>query len=124
MLEKVIEYEILNCLKGCGIFCWKVDRTGVYDAKRKVFRSNNNPHKIKGVSDILAVIEGRTIAIEVKSQKGSLSDEQRVFLAQVNANGGVAFVARSAIQAANELVKHFPMHVKLRAFISQNSLLN
>jgi|SRR3990172_5959979 len=35
------------------------------------------------------------LAIEVKSQKGRVRDEQKRFIDTVNANGGLAFIARS-----------------------------
>lgn len=119
--EKRIETEILNMLTICGIFCFKLDRVGTYDPVLKRFRSNNNPHKIKGVSDILGIIAGRFIAIEVKSPAGRLSDEQRVFLRKVQDEGGIAFVARSAESVAEELLKHFPNLSKLRQFTGPQS---
>lgn len=123
-MEKQIEYEILNFLKWCGFFVWKNDRQGTFDPSRGVFRSNKNPHKIKGVADILGIIDGKMIAIEVKSPKGRLSDEQRVFLVNVNKNGGIGLVSRSAIQTANELQKFFPNNEKIQAFILKNNTLN
>jgi hypothetical protein len=124
MLEKTIENQILNFLKGCGIFCWKVDRVGTFDPKKRIFRTNKNPHKLKGVSDIMAIIDGRMIAIEVKSMTGSLTEEQRLFLSAINNNGGLGFVSRSAISTAKELIKHFPTHLRIEAFIGRNSNLN
>lgn len=115
-IEKRIEMQILNMLKMCGIFCFKIDRVGTYDANKKVFRSNNNPHKLKGVSDILGIIEGRFLAIEVKSPVGRLSQDQKVFLRRTLDEGGLGFVARSTEQVAEELLKHYPNLTKLRQF--------
>ena len=70
------------------------------------------------MSDILGVIEGRFLAIEVKSAKGVVSPEQRVFLARINQEGGIAFVARNVDQVARELYKHFPEHKILKEMIS------
>lgn len=114
--EKRIEYEILSFLRSIGIWCWKNDRQGTYDPVRKVFRKNNNPYKIKGVSDILGVIQGRMLAIEVKAPKGVIRPEQRVFIARINEEGGIAFVARSLEQAASQLLSHFPNNEKLKRF--------
>lgn len=50
----------------------------------------------KGMSDIIGVMKGgRFLAIEVKRRGGRVSPEQREFIRQVNAEGGLAFVAYS-----------------------------
>ena len=46
---------------------------------------------------------GRFLAIEVKSAKGTVTLAQQAFLAQVNAAGGKAFVARTVNDVAREL---------------------
>jgi hypothetical protein len=68
--EKAIETEILNALAAIGFYCFKVDRQGTFDPVRKVFRKNHNKYKIAGVSDILGIVAGRFLAIEVKSKVG------------------------------------------------------
>jgi len=103
--EKVIEYEILQLLKSRGVFCWKNDRQGTFDPTKRVFRANKNPHKIKGVSDILGIFFGKFLAIEVKSKTGRVSPEQSEFLSNVNKNGGIAFVARSSKDVEDYLSK-------------------
>jgi hypothetical protein len=114
--EKVIEYEILGFLRTLGILCWKTDRQGTYDPVKKTFRANHNPYKITGVSDILALIDGVFIAIEVKSEKGRLTPEQRAFIVKVNENGGIGFVARSLSQVVESLALHFPENEHLAQF--------
>jgi penicillin-binding protein-related factor A (putative recombinase) len=106
--EKAIENDILLFLSRAGVFAFKLDRQGTFDPKKKVFRMNKNPWKIKGVSDILCIIQGRFVAIEVKSPTGQLSQHQRTFLARVNNEGGIGFVARSVESVAQELSRHFP----------------
>jgi predicted NUDIX family phosphoesterase len=46
---------------------------------------------------------GRLVAIEIKTERGKLSEDQRMFLAMINAGGGYARVARSVAEA-NEIV--------------------
>jgi len=116
-LEKGIENLILRFLNKLGVFCWKNQSVGIYDPVKKTYRRNHNAHHIKGVSDILGVVEGKFLAIEVKSAKGVLSPEQRVFIARINQEGGIAFVARSVDQVARELYKHFPNHPILKQMI-------
>ncbi|MDR0731206.1 MAG: VRR-NUC domain-containing protein, partial [Treponema sp.] len=58
---------------------------------------------LKGSSDILGLLPGgRFLAVECKAPDGRLSPEQRQFLADIKAQGGLAIVARSCrdIEAA------------------------
>lgn len=104
MLEKEIEKNILCFLQEIGIFAWKNQSVGIFDAKKKVFRQSHNRFAIKGVSDIIGILnQGRAIFIEVKSKKGVLSDDQRIFLAQAQKNGAIAFVSRSVEQTFDQL---------------------
>lgn len=57
-------------------------------------------HTAKGCSDILGQLkDGRFLAIEVKRLSGKVTPDQAAFLAKVQQNGGVAFVARSVEEA-------------------------
>lgn len=114
--EKRIENEILSFLKSIGCYCWKNQSVGIYDPIKKTFRRSNNVHHIRGVADILGILDGRFLAIEVKSATGRLTDEQRVFLRRINEEGGVGIVGRSAKEVAAELGKHFPDDEKIRRY--------
>lgn len=114
--EKAIQNEILNFLSAVGVYCWQVYNGAVYDTKRKVYRKPRSRHYIHGVADILGIINGRLLAIEVKTKTGRLSDEQRVFLRHINEQGGVGIVGRSAKEVAIELSKHFPDEEKIGSF--------
>jgi hypothetical protein len=98
MLEQAIQRQILDYLRYRGIFCWKATTGGIYDQKRRIFRTNQAP----GVRDILGILKGgRFLAIEVKSPTGRVSAHQQQFIDEIAARGGVAFVARS-IEAVEE----------------------
>lgn len=70
---------------------------------------------VKGSSDLIGWtgieitpdMVGRKVAVftacEVKSERGRVSKEQRIFIDQVNAQGGIAFVARSAENALEHI---------------------
>jgi penicillin-binding protein-related factor A (putative recombinase) len=77
-----------------GIFAWKNQSTGIFDPSKKTFRKRSR-FQINGVSDILCCYRGHFVAIEVKSEKGRLSESQIEFISKINAHGGFAFVARS-----------------------------
>ena len=58
----------------------------------------------RGMSDIMGILKtGRTLAIEVKARKGIVHEHQQQFLDDINAGGGLAFVARSVDDVINYL---------------------
>jgi penicillin-binding protein-related factor A (putative recombinase) len=101
--ESVIEEEILWRLYKLGIFAFKCPTTGFYDTKRKAFRKHTNPFCINGVSDVIAIINGKFIAIECKSATGRTTPDQIKFIDNVNKNGGIAFVAKSWQEVKDKL---------------------
>jgi hypothetical protein len=101
--EKAIENSILSFLKLHGIFCFKVESQGTYDAKLGRYRMKHSIHRMLGVADIIAIIDGQFIAIEVKSASGRLSEHQKRFMFEVMRHGGRAIVARSVEDVATQL---------------------
>jgi len=94
--EGAVRNLVCSYLTRLNIFFWLHDSVGIFDPKTKRFRKNHSPYRIKGVSDILGILpNGRLLAIELKSATGRLTPEQKHFLEQVNARGGLAFMARS-----------------------------
>jgi hypothetical protein len=54
----------------------------------------------KGSSDLIGWTKtGRFLAIEVKTEGGKTTEEQKRFIEAVNLSGGLAFVARSVDEA-------------------------
>lgn len=49
----------------------------------------------KGLSDLTAIKNGRTVYIEVKTPRGSQSDDQIQFQADIELHGGLYILARS-----------------------------
>lgn len=101
--EADIENQILTVLSLKGIFVWKNQTAGYFDKKRRIFRKPKSRFQIKGTSDVLGVYKGRLIAIEVKTDKGRLSPEQKTFLDRINNEGGIAAVCRS-VEELNEKI--------------------
>lgn len=57
-----------------------------------------------GSSDLIGwTNKGRFLAIEVKTDKGRVTEEQENFLDQVNLSGGIGFVARSVQDVVDKL---------------------
>lgn len=112
--ESHIQNQILQYLSFKGIYCWRNNSVGVFDPIRKIYRKAKNGYLINGVSDILGIIPPQIsrskapifIAIEVKSRKGKLSESQKIFIENINKNGGVGLVLRSIDEAIEELKKY------------------
>lgn len=85
---------------GAPIHVWRnnvgaaIDRTG-----RKI--TFGEP----GASDILAVVRGRLVAVEVKSREGRVSGDQLAWCGKVVAAGGLYLVARCLEDAMNPIVE-------------------
>src|SRR4030042_6860130 len=76
--EKEITREIRGYLKARGVWHWK---------------NWGGPMGEPGVSDILGSYKGKPLAIEVKTEKGKLSNLQILFLERAKKEGWIAFVA-------------------------------
>ena len=95
MNEKETQNQILEYLKLKGIMHWR-QNSGAMMVDAKGGGSRFISFGFKGISDILGCMpDGKFFAIEVKSEKGRLTDSQKTFLANVEKNNGVALVARS-----------------------------
>lgn len=103
-LEKDIEKSILQYLEFVpGCFAWKSNTVGIFDPVRKVYRKQKNKYAINGVADILGIYKGKFIALEVKSRTGKPSQEQKIFLENIERNGGIAGIVRSVDDARKVL---------------------
>ncbi len=81
ILEKDITAQIRAYLKFKGIFHYKAWQ---------------GLGSTKGLPDIVGVLpSGRALYIEVKTEKGRISDYQESFLSALQENNALAFIARS-----------------------------
>ena len=88
------ESQVLNgCLRFLeirGIYHWRNNCGAVQIAPGRFMRFGK-----KGSSDILGILPGgRLLCVECKSKTGRLSPDQKAFLEEVKALGGLAVVAR------------------------------
>ena len=119
--EKVIENQILTYLANKKIMAWKNQSTGIFDPRKGVYRKSRNVHHINGVSDILGIIDGKFLAIEVKKPYVSkktmqfkyrtqeeleklASEDQIKFVNKVKSLGGIAFYADSIDTVEDQLL--------------------
>ena len=93
-LEKVVEARLRDRIKAAGGVSWK-------------FVSPNN----RGVSDRVALINGRTIYIEVKRDGGKMSPLQKTFMQKVLDNGG-EFALVEGMSGVDEFIKTIKVESK------------
>ena len=89
MAERDIVAAILRLLKKTPrCFYWK-EHGGMYGTA--------------GIPDIIACVDGRFVAFEVKTETGQLSKLQKVTLGRIREAGGRAYMVRSAAEVAGIL---------------------
>jgi hypothetical protein len=75
-------------------FFYRNNNTPIFDPTRKAFRSMPK-YTMRGIPDIICVKDGRYIGIEVKTDKGRLSEHQHEFARSLMLAGGDYVIARS-----------------------------
>ena len=60
-----------------------------------VFKNHQSLGSYKGIADLYAIREGRSVWIEVKTAIGRLSKDQEKYRAEIEAQGGEYYIARS-----------------------------
>lgn len=86
----VLTNQIIDFVYKQGGYAWRSSSVGVFDQQAGGYRTASK----KGVSDILACLKGRLIAIEVKIGADRLSSEQTGFLKNIEHVGAIAIVAK------------------------------
>jgi len=66
---------------------------GRWDPKLGIYLSN--PYAMVGAPDIICVIDGRFVGVEVKTAKGKQSADQVLYMKRLRAHGGAYHVVRS-----------------------------
>lgn len=89
MLEKDIQNKII---------CFINSQPGCYSVK-----VTNGMYSKGGVSDILACVKGRFVAVEVKTPGEKPTRLQETFIARIVCTGGRAFVATSVQEVKERL---------------------
>lgn len=91
MKEDEVLRQCLTYLEMKGIYCWR-NNTGATKIGNRFIR-----YGYKGSSDILGILpNGRFLAVECKREKGGiLSPAQKIFLENINKNGGLGIVVNS-----------------------------
>ena len=96
-LTKTIIWDMYHIREGAA---YRINNGAVYDKKRGVYRAGVQK---KGVPDIIGIINGRFIGIEVKIGKDRQSADQKEIEKEINAAGGVYFIAKSYDDYLNKI---------------------
>ena len=75
----------------------------MYDRKKGVYRKGVQR---RGVPDIIGIINGRFIGIEVKIGKDRQSADQKEIEREINDAGGVYFIAKSYDDYLNKIAEY------------------
>jgi len=111
MKEAQIQKEILHWLSlqpKDQMFSWRMYTGPIVrgnPAKGKTFFT---PNPCPGLPDIIVIIKGRFVGLEIKQPKGRQSTEQKTFEQAIKKAGGFYFLIRSLDEAikAIESIKH------------------
>ena len=88
-LTKSVIYDLIHVR---GAAAYRINNVGIWDAKRGTYRKGGT---VKGIPDIIGVIDGRFIGIEIKYGKDRQSADQKVVEQEIQGAGGVYFIAKS-----------------------------
>lgn len=76
------------------LFFQRTNNVGIYDPKTQGHRRSPKGVK-KGFPDVVVIIRGKFVGIELKSSKGRQSKEQKEMEKNIKLNGGFYFLVRS-----------------------------
>lgn len=94
MSANTITKAIVTYLNLNNCYVWRQNNVGIYDQKTGRYR--RNPNNKKGVADIIGIkSDGTFIAIEVKYGKDKLSQDQKIFLENIDNHNGEHYVVKS-----------------------------
>jgi hypothetical protein len=104
--ETPLTYEVIAYLRCFGFIAWR-QNSGVAKYRGKDGNQRRVEFGFTGLSDVGAIHpgSGRFVAVETKMPGKDATTEQREFLDEVNAAGGVGIVAHSLDELHDELVK-------------------
>ena len=91
--EGKIADECLRYLNTHGWYAFSVPTTGIYDEAKRSYRTRG-VFAVRGVSDAIAIKDGRVLFIEFKTQTGVQSDHQKKFATAVARHGGEYILVR------------------------------
>ena len=87
MTESQLQSKICDYLQKAGYCFSRINNTPVFDPKRKIFRSMGK-YVMRGFPDIVVIVCGRFVGLEIKSERGRQSDAQKLAQERIEKAGG------------------------------------
>ena len=100
--ESKIQSAVLKRLKEKGVFCWRQNNLAVYDPKIRRYRAHTG---LKGVPDIIAIIDGQFVGFEIKTPRGKQSADQLLFQKKTERHGGKYYIIRD-VSEVDEILEN------------------
>jgi hypothetical protein len=85
--------SIMAYLTMKGYFAARINSGATYDVRLGIFRKGSGA--TAGMADINAIINGRSVSIEVKYGRDKIRPSQLKVKAEIEAAGGIYFIART-----------------------------
>jgi hypothetical protein len=101
-ITKNVLQRICNQPRG---WAYRNNTTGIWDAEKQVYRKNAGQN---GIPDVVGVVRGFFLAVEVKAGKDRQTDVQRICQQDIECARGVYFLVRST----DEFLKLFDEWLK------------
>lgn len=99
-LTKTIIWDMYHVRGGLA---YRINNGAVYDRKKGVYRKGVQR---RGIPDVIGIIDGRFIGIEVKIGKDRQSADQKEIEREINDAGGVYFIAKSYDDYLNKIAEY------------------
>lgn len=94
--ESEVLKSICDYLYYKGYCFWRTNNTGIYDKKINGFRKMPT-YSMKGVSDVIVIVEGKAHFIECKAGYGKQSQDQKDFEEYVTTTGEAKYYVVKSI---------------------------
>jgi len=82
---------VLNLINLSGFVAWRINSVGVFDPVKRIHRTSN---QAKGLPDIIGIVNGRFIGIEIKIGADRQSEHQKDREAEINKAGGLYWIIK------------------------------
>jgi Holliday junction resolvase len=92
--------SVLRFLEHKGHYCSRIQSQGQYNPKLKIWTKSTTK---RGIADILAIIHGRAVMIEIKTGKDRQSVWQKHTQQSVEQSGGAYWIVKSL----DDLINHY-----------------
>ena len=87
--------KVVKKLTEAGVFFWRQNNLPIFDPKLNNGYGSYRSHSgMKGVPDIICIINGQFVGIEIKAGKDRISPHQALFKKRCERNGGKYLVVR------------------------------